>query len=271
MKNKLIATVLATGMAMTTGTAFAGGHHGGFGKHGGVGMHMKMYKNLDLSKQQKVQIKAILEKNKPSKAEMRANRKAHHQAKSQLVQSVNLNKQELNKLAEQTATKAKQRFVKRVKTQHQIWQTLTTEQRQKLIKRQDKRMQKFEQRMQKGGFGRHDGGMHPRMYKKLGLTTQQQAQIKNILEQAKPNKDEIQADRKTHMQATRQLVQSTNLNEYQLNKLAEQTATRAKQRFTKRVQVQNKIWQILTPQQRQKAMEHQKKRMEKHGRKHNQG
>ncbi|MBS9780285.1 MAG: Spy/CpxP family protein refolding chaperone [Moraxellaceae bacterium] len=264
MKNKLIATVLATGMAMTTGTAFAGGQHGHknahFGKHGGVGMHMKMYKNLGLSKQQQVKIKSIVEQAKPNKAEMRANQKAHHQAKQQLVQSVNLNRQELNQLAEQTASKAKQRFVKRVKTQHQIWQTLTAEQRQKLIKRQDKRMQKFEKRMQKRGFGKHDGGMHTRMYKKLGLSTQQQAQIKNILEQAKPNKAEIQADRKAHMQATRQLVQSTNLNEYQLNKLAEQTASKAKQRFIKRIRTQNQIWQILTPEQRQKVIKRQAKK-----------
>ncbi len=155
MKNKLIATVLATGMVLTTGTAVAGGqqghHNAKFGKHGGVGMHMKMYKNLDLSKQQQAQIKAILDKAKPVKGEHRTNRKAHMQAKRQLIQSANLDEYALNQLAEQTAQQVKQRFIKRVKTQHQIWQILTPQQQQKVLERQKKRMQKHGKRGQHGG------------------------------------------------------------------------------------------------------------------------
>ncbi|MBS9779884.1 MAG: Spy/CpxP family protein refolding chaperone [Moraxellaceae bacterium] len=143
MKNKLIATVLATGMAMTTGTAFAGGQQGHknaqFGKHGGMHMQMRIYKKIGLTKQQKQQIKAILEKEKPNRAEMRKQRKAHRQAQQQLIQSATLNEYELNKLAEQTAQQVKQRFIKRIRLQNQIWQILTPEQRQKVIKRQNKK------------------------------------------------------------------------------------------------------------------------------------
>ncbi len=144
MKNKLIATVLATGMAMTTGTAFAGGQHGHknaqFGKHGGMHMHVRMYKKIGLTKQQKQQIRAILEKEKPNRAELRKERKAHRQAQQKLIQSATLNEYELNKLAEQTAEQVKQRFIKRIRLQNRIWH-LTPEQRQKVIKRQNKRMQ----------------------------------------------------------------------------------------------------------------------------------
>ncbi len=151
MKNKLIATLIATGMAVTTGAAFAGENcpKGGFGKHGG--MHARMYKNLDLTKQQDQQIKEILEKARPNKAEHRGNRQAHFQAKHQLIQSANLDEDKLNQLAEQTAEQVKQRFIKRVKTQHQIWQILTPEQRQKVIERQNKHMEK------RGKHGQHNG------------------------------------------------------------------------------------------------------------------
>ncbi len=151
MKNKLIATLLATGIAVTTGAAFAGENcqNGGFGKHGG--MPIKMYKHLDLTKQQDQQIKEILEKARPNKAEHRANRQAHMQAMQQLIQSENLDENALNQLAEQTAEQVKQRFIKRVKTQHQIWQILTPEQRQKVIKRQNRHMEK------RGKHGQHDG------------------------------------------------------------------------------------------------------------------
>ncbi len=155
MKNKLIATVLATGMALTAGTAVAGGQHGHknaqFGKHGGMHMQMRIYKKIGLTKQQKQQIKAILEKEKPNRAEMRKERKAHRQAQQKLIQSATLNEYELNKLAEQTAQHVKQRFIKRIRLQNRIWQILTPEQRQKVIKRQNKRMQKHGKRMQHGG------------------------------------------------------------------------------------------------------------------------
>ncbi len=150
MKNKLITILLATGLAVTTGAAFAGENcqNGGFGKHGG--MPMKMYKHLDLTKQQDQQLKEILEKARPNKAEHRANRQAHMQARQQLIQSENLDENALNQLAEQTAEQVKQRFIKRVKTQHQIWQILTPEQRQEVIKRQNKRMEK------RGNHGQHN-------------------------------------------------------------------------------------------------------------------
>lgn len=154
MKKKILSTLLATGLLMTAGTAVAGGKdckNGHFGQHKGG---MRIYKKLDLNKDQKQQIKAIFKAMRPDhKSDEFKKRQEHMQARKEVIQSDTLDETALNNLANEMAEKVKQRFIQRAKAEHKIWLLLTPEQREKLLEKQNKhrkKMQdKFEKRMKK--------------------------------------------------------------------------------------------------------------------------
>lgn len=112
---------------------------------------------LDLTATQQAQIKAIMqEKHGDRKAERtknKAERAQMHQQMQALTNASTLNNAAVNRLADQQAAKAKQRFIERAQTQHAISQVLTAEQREKLAKLQA-------ERMDKGQRGRQHRGMH---------------------------------------------------------------------------------------------------------------
>ncbi len=152
MKKKILSTLLTTGLLVTVGSALADDRHGcknsKFGKHGRL--HFRMYKKLDLTDQQRQQIKAIFKEIRPkNKSERFEERQSHMQARRNLIQSDTLDEVVLNRLADKVAEQVKTRFVSRVKAEHKIWLLLTPEQRNNLIERQKEHMKRKQQRFQK--------------------------------------------------------------------------------------------------------------------------
>lgn len=89
---------------------------------------------------------------------------------------------------------------------------------------------------------------------KLNLTTTQQAQIKAIKDANKAkrdtNREQNKAQRDQMRQQTQALANANNLDTVALNRLADQHAVQAKQRFVDRVQNQQAIAKVLTADQR---------------------
>ncbi len=147
MKKKVLTTLLATTLLLTTGSAFADKtehKNSVFGQP-----YFKIYKKLDLSKDQKQQIKTILKETRKQHKAEKPNKKQFLNEHHQLVQSKILDEVALNNLAEKAANHFKKRFIGRVKTEHKIWQLLTPEQQQKLMEYKAKRMEKRQKHMEK--------------------------------------------------------------------------------------------------------------------------
>lgn len=127
-----------------------GQHHKGgqhMGKRGGG------YEKLNLTDEQKAQMKALRE---AQKQKHQANRQQHkaqmqqmHAQTQALINSPTLNTASLNNLAEQQAAFSKQRFIERVQTQHAMAQILTDEQKAQLEKMREERKAKFKSKMAK--------------------------------------------------------------------------------------------------------------------------
>ncbi|MCL2915282.1 Spy/CpxP family protein refolding chaperone [Shewanella corallii] len=145
LKSIVLATV--TGVALMSAPAMAG-HHGGEGHHQKGGHKMKrcdlmghgMFRGLDLTSEQKDQIKAMV---KTQKEEVRAKRnseegKAFRQQMKTLITSAEFDKAQAEELIAQKQEKHQQGMLMRLETQNKIYNMLTSEQQQKLQKRMEK-------------------------------------------------------------------------------------------------------------------------------------
>ena len=148
LKSVILATV--TGAALMAAPAMAG-NHGGEGAHH-KGGHSKMqskgcdilghgmFRGLDLTSEQKDQIKAMVETQKASmKSERNAKqRDAHHKQMQALITGAEFDKALAEKLVAQQQEKRQQGMLMRLETQNKIYNMLTAEQQQKLQQRMEK-------------------------------------------------------------------------------------------------------------------------------------
>lgn len=106
---------------------------------------LKRFDALNLTDAQKAKIKTIMQfqHNGFDRSKMMAEHQQIQQRINALASSSTLDAKALNALADEQAEKTKQRFIKRVETQHAIAQVLTAEQRQKLATLQAERKQQM--------------------------------------------------------------------------------------------------------------------------------
>lgn len=126
-----------------------------------------------------------------------------------------------------------------------------------------------------GAFAKDFGGKHGtsksrhmgspmHMLKRLDLTDAQTQQIKAIFQAVK---QQIQLLRKQMQPLRKQLKtlsQATVYDQYAVSNVAEQIAALKKSKIEIMTKARNQAWNILTPAQKQKATELEKKRKEKH-------
>ena len=117
----------------------------GFGKHGG---HAMMFRGLDLTEEQKVQMKQIRqaskEKIKPIREQMKANRQ-----KLAELSAGNFDQVQVQAIATQQGSLTAQLIVERESIKSQILKVLTPEQKAKAAEMQAQRKQRMQERMQK--------------------------------------------------------------------------------------------------------------------------
>lgn len=163
--NLVLATVLTTIIGFGSGAAMAddnadgerswkhqsgkshGGKHGKRGgKHGGKHMMMRMAKKLDLSDEQKAQMKSLREAQKGSMQELRAEMKALR-TKMQELDPTDSNAVDV--LAAEKGALAAKMFKARNEARVAFENLLTTEQKEKLVEMKAERKTRMEERKQK--------------------------------------------------------------------------------------------------------------------------
>lgn len=130
---------MALPLAFGSASAFAfGGGHGGHGEKGGYGGHgcmmggKKMFRQLDLTDDQKDQLKQMREEmrsNKGQRGEMMKAAQANHQKMQQLLLADNLDESAVRALAQEMANQQVERRVAMAGNMHQMYSVLTPEQK----------------------------------------------------------------------------------------------------------------------------------------------
>lgn len=145
MKKILLATAMTTGL-LTTSAAMADGKDKRFGKHGGS---HKIYKKLDLTDEQKQQIKQIYQSvhKKEGFGQRMAQRKAFMQKRQALIEAATFDKAAATTLANEKSQQKQKGFIDRLEAEHKAWQILTPEQKTKAKEMMAKRQEKMEKRM----------------------------------------------------------------------------------------------------------------------------
>lgn len=119
------------------------------GKHG-QRSEMKMMKQLDLSAEQKQQVKAIMQAQKQQKQNVEQ-RSMMHEQRMAIITSASFDKDAAQTLITQQQAMKQSRMLDKLAAQHQVYQLLTPEQQTKYQELVNQKMEKHQQRMEKGG------------------------------------------------------------------------------------------------------------------------
>ena len=161
MKSRFAKTALFTvlSLALVAGIAFAeqqGGpmHHGMRGMHRGFGGDpgfAMMLHQLNLTEDQKAQVKKIFEAEKPNMQPLHQQQFQAHQQMMQLITSGNFDQAKATAIATQEAQTHIQMEVEQAKIHSQIYQLLDSTQKAKVADMMAKHQQRMQDRMQKQG------------------------------------------------------------------------------------------------------------------------
>lgn len=126
-----------------------GGKRGHFGKRGGGGHGGMMLRGLDLTDEQKTQIKAIRQTSRDTVKPLREQMKANRQKLAQLSESGTFDEAQVQAIAAQQGSISAQMIVERERVKSQIMGVLTPEQKAKAAEMKAQFQQKRQERMQK--------------------------------------------------------------------------------------------------------------------------
>lgn len=143
---KLLVTALV-GALVVAPVAFAAKSNSE-GKQRGGHPAMKMMKQLDLSDEQKAQVKEIMQQHKP-KADQEQRQAMYHQ-RMEIITAASFDQEAAQALIDIQQAKHQTRMLNMLQAQQQIYQVLTPEQQQKYQELSAKKMEKQQKRMQKG-------------------------------------------------------------------------------------------------------------------------
>ena len=101
-----------------------------------------------------------------------------------------------------------------------------------------------------GMFGDHMLGM---MTEYLGLSSDQQAQIRQIMDKEKPAMQPLFQQMEQSHQAMRALIESGNFDENKAREIASQQSQNMIEMEVQKARVASEMYQVLTPDQRTKA------------------
>src|SRR5215471_3044144 len=104
------------------------------------------------------------------------------------------------------------------------------------------------------GFGHKQGWMLKRMTKELNLTEAQQTQIKTIMADSKTRTKPLMQQLRENRQAANTNM-SANFDEAQARTFANQQSQIMSNLIVERQRTQSQIYSVLTPDQRQKALQ----------------
>ncbi len=157
-KTTIIATAIVLPLLATSASAFAfGGGQGNKGHHGDKGGRgscevstQKLLRKLDLTDEQKAELKTLRESQrevmKTDRAENKDTRKAHREAVEALMLSADFDEAAAQALAEEMTEQQQQRHLNRLEQGHAVMSVLTEEQKAELQTLKAERMERCEQK-----------------------------------------------------------------------------------------------------------------------------
>lgn len=124
--------------------------------------------------------------------------------------------------------------------------------------------------------GHHDGKHHKgkqsffmgkHVAKKLDLTTAQREEIKALISAQKQTRKSNKGERKATKQALMAQVHSESFDEVKVRQMLQAQQAKQLENKLESLKVQNKIWNVLTPEQQQKWQELKQRRAERKSKK----
>jgi len=113
------------------------------------------------------------------------------------------------------------------------------------------------------GFGRHGGWMLKHMAKELNLTDAQQAQIKTIMQAERPKIKPLMQQLRQNEQAQNAAING-EFNEQQARAFAQKQTQIMNDLIVEKQRTKSQIYAVLTPEQRQKALQLMQQREQRH-------
>lgn len=146
MAKKILLASIILPLAISAGSAFAYGGKDHRGSHNGchAGMDRSMMKDLNLTDDQKTQLKELRQSNKDAMkrdGKNPAQYEAHRSQLNELLMSDTFDSAKAKALAEQMSGKHTERQVEKLSKQHQMLSILTPEQKTQFIEQQKKHME----------------------------------------------------------------------------------------------------------------------------------
>ena len=151
-----VALALVAGLAFAQQEGSAGAHHGMRGMHGGFMGHpgfAMMLHQLNLTPDQKVQVRQIFEAEKPNIKPLMQQQSQSHQQMMQLITSGNFDQAKATAIATQEAQTHIQMEVEHAKIGSQIYQLLDSTQKAKVADMMAKHQERMQKHMQGEGEG----------------------------------------------------------------------------------------------------------------------
>jgi periplasmic protein CpxP/Spy len=123
----------------------------GFGKHGGKhrGGHEFFLRGLDLTDEQKTQIKQIMEASKEKNKAVREQLRANHQKLDEITANGAFDEAQVTAIANQQGALSAQMIVEKERVKSQIFAILSDEQKAKAAQMKDQMKERFRNRMEK--------------------------------------------------------------------------------------------------------------------------
>ncbi|MBS1792462.1 MAG: Spy/CpxP family protein refolding chaperone [Acidobacteria bacterium] len=149
-------TILGLGAVLIFGQKM-GGERFGFGPKGFGGPHFeRLFEKLNLTEEQKTQVKQIIEDSKTRVKPLMESLRANHEQMEKLGKDGVYNEEQVTQLAAAQADTMKQLIIEKEKTKAQIFAVLTPEQRAQAEQMKEQFKERFKERF-KRGFGRGQG------------------------------------------------------------------------------------------------------------------
>jgi periplasmic protein CpxP/Spy len=113
------------------------------------------------------------------------------------------------------------------------------------------------------GFGRHGGWMLKHMAKELNLTDAQKTQIKTIMQAERPKIQPLMQQLRQNEQAQNAAI-TGDFNESQARAFAQKQTQIMNDLIVEKQRTKSQIYAVLTPEQRQKALQLMQQREQRH-------
>lgn len=212
---------------------------------------------LDLTELQKQDLRQMMKENKAEMELVGQDRSAFRQQLIQLVHADVFDQTAVNKLLEDNQELRADKRLQKAQNQHRLFHSLTVAQQDKFVS------------LLAHGKDKSRVNRSKKMFKRLGLSDQQKASIKQIKVSHKASKGIANKTLQVRKQAEFNLIQAEQFDTDAWQVIQDQYQQSELQIALERAEMRNQVWNQLTDEQQQKALARMNKVKQKRQARHN--